>query len=288
MQQSYILAGVYSLVAVFFLLLLDFRSIRSTLLAMTPLALSFGQMCGLIGWLNLPFNPANTIALPLILGIGVDHGVHMVHEYRRQRGRFRLTDSTTVAVLLTATTTIASFGSMILGRHQGLQSMGQVLTLGVTCCLMTSIVFFPGLLAWLSRNRGEVAEPVDEFLPTTAAPLSLAAVSIANVTIEQPVASVPPPIVRHELPQPAPRPIELDPPKTSAVQPAVTPPPAQLCPNRPRCSTFSPTNPVEELLRLVSRGQSKVPEPSWNVGTEPRRRNLPRRADDELESEFES
>ena len=165
MQKSYILAGVYALLAVFGLLLIDFGSIRYSLLAMVPLAMGFVQMCGLIGWLGIPFNPANLIALPLILGIGVDDGVHLVHEFRRQRGRFRLSDSTAVAVILTSTTTMASFGSMILARHQGLRSLGQVLTLGVLLCLSSSIVFFPALLSWLTRNREEVAEeelPMDE------------------------------------------------------------------------------------------------------------------------------
>ncbi|MBC7855455.1 MAG: MMPL family transporter, partial [Pirellulaceae bacterium] len=114
MQKSYILAGVYSLLAVFGLLLVDFGTIRHSLLAMVPLALGFVQMCGIIGWLGIPFNPANLIALPLILGIGAHDGVPLVHEYRRQRGRFKLSDSTAVAVILTSTTTMASFGSMIL------------------------------------------------------------------------------------------------------------------------------------------------------------------------------
>jgi hopanoid biosynthesis associated RND transporter like protein HpnN len=292
MQRSYILAGMYSLVAVFFLLLLDFRSIRWSLLAMTPLAFGFAQWCGLIGWLNLPFNPANTIALPLILGIGVDHGVHLVHEYRRQRGRFRLTDSTTIAVLLTATTTIASFGSMILGRHQGLQSIGQVLTLGVTCCLMNSIVFFPALLAWLSRHRDEAAEPTDE-LPVALAAIPVQSEAITEIPSPSPVArAIARPIVSQPLEAPPERPRPVSPPAAPQVDSAVTVPvlkvqsavltptvPAQYSPAP--LLTFSPSNPVEELLRLVSRGQSKDAEPTWNVGTEPRRRNLPRRSEDE-------
>ena len=158
MQKSYVLAGVYSLLAVFGLLLVDFGTIRHSLLAMVPLALGFVQMCGIIGWLGIPFNPANLIALPLILGIGAHDGVPLVHEYRRQRGRFKLSDSTAVAVILTSTTTMASFGSMILARHQGLRSLGQVLTLGVFFCLASSLVLFPALLSWLSRNRTEVDE----------------------------------------------------------------------------------------------------------------------------------
>ena len=44
-------------------------------------------MFGLLGLLDIPLNPANLIALPLILGIGVDYGVHIVHEFREQTGR---------------------------------------------------------------------------------------------------------------------------------------------------------------------------------------------------------
>jgi hypothetical protein len=153
MQSSYLWAGLYALVAVLVLLWIDFRSLAHSLLAMAPLAFGFVQMCGVIGWLDLPLNPANMIVLPLILGIGVDHGVHLVHLWRQQRGRFELNDSTATAVLLTAATTTASFGALILARHQGLQSLGQVLTLGVTTCLVSSLGLFPALLAWLTERR---------------------------------------------------------------------------------------------------------------------------------------
>jgi preprotein translocase subunit SecF len=159
MQWGYIWAGIYALAAVFVFLWLDFRSIGHTLLAMVPLLVGFVQLCGLIGWLGIPFNAANMIALPLILGIGVDDGVHLVHELRRARGPFRMRNATSIAVLLISTTTTASFGALILARHQGLQSLGQVLTLGVTTCLFSSVVFFPALLAWLTRNRIEAEAP---------------------------------------------------------------------------------------------------------------------------------
>lgn len=163
MQSSYISAGLYAVFAVLILLVIDFRSFRSSLLAMVPLGIGFLQMCGLIGWLGIPLNPANMIVLPLLLGIGVDDGVHLVHELRRSRGRFRLSNSTAVAVALTSTTTMASFGSMILARHRGLQTLGQVLTLGVICCLGLSLLGFPALLSWLTRNREDVDdEPIPE------------------------------------------------------------------------------------------------------------------------------
>ena len=123
---------------------------------MVPLAIGFVQMCGLIGWLDIPLNPANMIVLPLILGIGVDHGVHLVHVWRQHAGRFRLSDSPRPSRCCSpSTTTTASFGALILARHQGLQSLGQVLTLGVTTCLAASLLLFPAFLFWLTRNRPE-------------------------------------------------------------------------------------------------------------------------------------
>jgi hopanoid biosynthesis associated RND transporter like protein HpnN len=153
MQSSYIWAGLYALGAVLILLWIDFRNLAHSLLAMVPPAIGFSMLCGCLGWLDIPFNPANMIVLPLILGIGVDHGVHLVHLWRQQQGRFALGDATAVAVLLTASTTTASFGALILARHQGLQSLGQALTLGVTTCLAASILFFPALLSCLSTRK---------------------------------------------------------------------------------------------------------------------------------------
>ncbi|HEY2415829.1 MAG TPA: MMPL family transporter [Pirellulaceae bacterium] len=195
MESSYLWAGLYALGAVLALLWIDFRSLRHSLLAMIPLAIGFATMCGCLGWLNIPFNPANMIVLPLILGIGVDHGVHLVHLWRQQRTRFVLGDATTVALLLTASTTTASFGALILARHQGLQSLGQALTLGVTTCLAASIVFFPALLAWISRDRPVAEQSAEQDLAlaeltTITSAARTKAVPIARPVSEQSATSV--------------------------------------------------------------------------------------------------
>lgn len=153
MLRSYMHSGIYALIAVFILLYIDFQSVRMSLLAMLPLAIGCLVTAGMIGWLDIPLNPANMIVLPLLLGIGVDDGVHLVHEFRRSRKRFEISDSTAVAVVLTSTTTMVSFGTMILAQHRGLCSLGQVLTLGVLTCLLSSILVFPAVLGWMSRHR---------------------------------------------------------------------------------------------------------------------------------------
>ena len=89
------------------------------------------------------------IVLPLILGIGIDDGVHVMHAFLRQKGRFRISDSTASAVVITSATTMIGFGSMMFASHQGLRSLGQVLTIGVFCCLLSSLFVLPSLLGCL-------------------------------------------------------------------------------------------------------------------------------------------
>lgn len=153
MKRSYEQAAWYALAAVLLVLYVDFRSLRYTLLAMVPLGLGMLQLLGLLGLLNIPLNPANMIVLPLILGIGVDDGVHVVHDFRLQKGRYRMSPSTASAVLITSLTTMVGFGSLMIASHRGLQSLGRVLTIGVSCCLFTSLVMLPAWLAWITRNR---------------------------------------------------------------------------------------------------------------------------------------
>lgn len=162
MKTSYQQAAVYSLIGIMVILMIEFGSIRDVLLAMMPLTLGMVTTFGLMGWLNLPLNPANMIVLPLILGIGVDDGVHVMHDFRSQKGRFKLSPSTASAVLITSLTSMVGIGTLMIASHQGLQSLGRVLTLGVTCCFLTSIFTLPALLTWLTRHRPEESPEQEE------------------------------------------------------------------------------------------------------------------------------
>ncbi len=153
MQKSYIQAACYSLIAVLIVLWLDFQNLTCVLLALMPVAAGILGLFGIMGYLAIPLNPANMIVLPLILGIGIDDGVHVVHDFRNQTRRYRLSSSTAAAVLLTSLTTLVGFGSLMIAGHLGLKSLGRVLTIGVSCCLFTSLVMLPTLLACMARSR---------------------------------------------------------------------------------------------------------------------------------------
>jgi predicted RND superfamily exporter protein len=161
MKSSYQQAAIYSLLVIVGVLMLDFRNFRDVALASLPLLLGVLQTFGLMGLLNIPVNPANLIALPLILGLGVDYGVHIVHEFREHGGRYRMSPGTAVAVLTDSLTTIVGYGALMIATHQGLQSLGRVLTIGVTMCLFSSLVLLPALLTLVTRNRPEHAEEIE-------------------------------------------------------------------------------------------------------------------------------
>jgi hopanoid biosynthesis associated RND transporter like protein HpnN len=168
MKRSYEEAAWYALAAVILVVYLDFRNLRYTLLAMAPLGLGMLQLFGLMGLLNIPLNPANMIVLPLVLGIGVDNGVHVVHDFRTQKGRYRISPSTASAILICSLTTMVGFGTLMIASHRGLQSLGRVLTIGVSCCLFASLVMLPAWLTWVTREAAES----EEDLPSGVAELS--------------------------------------------------------------------------------------------------------------------
>jgi hopanoid biosynthesis associated RND transporter like protein HpnN len=157
MKRSYEQAAIYALVVILAVLWLDFRSITHAVLAALPLALGMVQTLGLMGMLGIDLNPANLIGIPLILGIAVDYGVHVVHDALERPGPYRISASTANSVLVDALTTILGFGALMVASHKGLESLGRLLTLGVTTCTVTSLVFLPALLAWL-RPAGQSAE----------------------------------------------------------------------------------------------------------------------------------
>lgn len=171
MQSGFLWAGVYALIAMLLVLLLDFGNVKHLLLALAPLLLGIAATLGVMGLCGWPLNPANLIAFPLILGVGADNGVHVVHDYRqRSRSkRYLLDNATGRGIFIAALTTVLGFGTLMLAHHEGLASLGKVLALGVTCCMAASLVFLPCLLGLLSVRPKEWQQVTIPFSKTWAA-----------------------------------------------------------------------------------------------------------------------
>jgi hypothetical protein len=143
-------AFLYSFIAITILLLILLRSVVGMLLVLIPLTLAGLLTVAGSVLLNVPFNFANVIALPLVLGVGVDYGVYLVQR-GRQAAATRvniLRTGTARAVLFGALITTASFGNLMLAKHPGTVSMGILLTVGLTMTLLCALVLLPSLLAW--------------------------------------------------------------------------------------------------------------------------------------------
>jgi len=141
-------AFVTSLLVIAVLLLLLMRGPRDALLVLAPLLLGGALTGAVVVLTGHTFNFANIIALPLLLGIGVDNGIHMMHRLRSQPGSYAtlLRTSTARAVFYSALTTIVSFGSLAFSTHPGTASLGLLLTVGVLLTLIVTLIVLPALL----------------------------------------------------------------------------------------------------------------------------------------------
>lgn len=146
-----------SLVVITLLLLILLRSIIDALLVLVPLILAGLLTVATSVLFDVPFNFANVIALPLILGVGVDYGVYLVQRGRDAADGSLLRTGTARAVLFGALITMANFGNLAFAKHPGMVSMGILLTLGLAMTLLCALVLLPSLLSWRYRQRQRAA-----------------------------------------------------------------------------------------------------------------------------------
>ena len=136
------------------LLLLLWRSPRDAAITLAPLFLGSLLIAAITVLAERPFNFANVIVLPLLLGIGVDSGIHLVHRHRLGLGGDRdiLHTSTARAVLFSALTTVVSFMTLAFASHGGIGSLAFLLTTGIAVMLVANLLLVPALLARFGRR----------------------------------------------------------------------------------------------------------------------------------------
>ena len=139
--------------AIVILLLLLWRRIGDTLIALCPLLLAV--MLTQVSTLFLPvsFSFVNVMVLPLLLGIGIDGGIHIVYRAHRHGESDLHTGATTQAVWYSALTTIASFGSLMISAHRGVASLGYLLVIGMLWVLVANLILLPALLRLRTERR---------------------------------------------------------------------------------------------------------------------------------------
>jgi hopanoid biosynthesis associated RND transporter like protein HpnN len=138
-------AGAWAVLSITMLLWIALRRFTDVLLTLGPLLVSAVLTLELCALLGIPLNFANVIALPLLLGIGVAFKIYYVMAWRAGQTHL-LQSSLTHAVLYSAATTAAAFGSLGFSHHPGTASMGKLLALSLACTLVGAVFFQPILL----------------------------------------------------------------------------------------------------------------------------------------------
>jgi hypothetical protein len=152
LKKSFEEAAMYSLIAIALLVFIHFRMLSCVVLSLIPVGVGFLWMVGAMGLAGVEFNPANVMTLPLVVGIGVTNGIHILNRFAEEQHPSILAKSTGKAVLVSGLTTIAGFGSLIVAKHRGIESLGYVMATGTATCMVVALTFLPAILNLLHRH----------------------------------------------------------------------------------------------------------------------------------------
>ncbi|MFC1520738.1 MMPL family transporter, partial [Pseudomonadota bacterium] len=145
--NAFLQAITYSLLLIAVILLLALKHKRDVILTFIPLLLTTLSTMAVAHWSGQALNMANIIVIPLIFGLGVDNGIHIVERFRAVgSARAFYQSSTPRAAVLSSLTTMATFGSLLLADHRGMYSIGFLLTIAIGFLLFYSLTVLPALL----------------------------------------------------------------------------------------------------------------------------------------------
>jgi hopanoid biosynthesis associated RND transporter like protein HpnN len=143
--KAFLQASAYALVSIIVILWIALRRRADVLRTVVPLLVSALLTLEFSVLLGLQLNFANIIALPLMLGVGVAFKIYYVIAWRGGQTRL-LESSLTYAVVYSAGTTAAAFGSLWFSHHPGTSSLGALLALSLVSTLIGAVVFQPVLM----------------------------------------------------------------------------------------------------------------------------------------------
>jgi uncharacterized protein len=148
---------------VFFIVLVDFRNLRAACLVMFPLLCGAVWMCGVMYVFEMKLNFYNMVALPTIIGMGIDNGVHLYHRYAEEGpGSIRLVlRSTGGAMFVSMLTTMVGFLGLKMATHPGLNSIGLLALIGLFASFVTAVVVLPAILQVLESRLRPTPSVID-------------------------------------------------------------------------------------------------------------------------------
>ncbi len=148
-----------SLVLIVLIIIVYFRRARSLVLVLLPLVagtvLSVAVTALTLGRLNM----VTALIFAVVMGLGIDFGVHMTTRYLDERGRGKTLQESMMlalsktgrAILTAGLTTAGALGVMAAAEFKGFMEFGIIAMLGILICLVVYIVMVPALGAMMER-----------------------------------------------------------------------------------------------------------------------------------------
>lgn len=146
-------AAIGAMAVCFLMVLIDMRSLSLALLAMLPVLMGATWMTGFMAHFNMPWNPLDSIAIPILPGCGIAFGVNIIHRMLVERDLKVTMASTGRAALYSAFTTCVGFSVLLLANHRGLQSFAKVMVVGDAACCIACLFVLPILLTHLVKEK---------------------------------------------------------------------------------------------------------------------------------------
>ncbi|MCC8180226.1 MAG: MMPL family transporter, partial [Planctomycetes bacterium] len=142
------------------LLVFFYRHPIRVLTSMTPILLGLLFLMGFMSIAGIHFNFVNTLVIPIIIGLGVDNGIHLTDRFFESKRSARIIISDTGrALIVTALTSCAGFGSLAISGYEGIASMGRLFMLALAWVVFASLFCLPALMYLFWRNRKVDDEP---------------------------------------------------------------------------------------------------------------------------------
>lgn len=156
-KMSMILTGLLLLVLLYF----DFRSLRSALVALLPLVAGMGTMLGVMALAGWSMNFMNIVVFPIVFGVGISHGVYLMHRFNEGTSPFEALRTVGLPVAASTITTLAGWAGLLWAGHKGLKSMGILACVGMTATLLVSFTVMPAMLQIFHdrRQKAKAGQP---------------------------------------------------------------------------------------------------------------------------------
>lgn len=139
------LAGGIGLVVVFLMLVWEVGRFRDALACLIPVVFGVLGAVAMMALLDLPLNLLNVFVMTMIIGVGSDYGIHVVHRVRAGATLSEVGE-TARAVVVAALTTVVGFGTLVTTHYPGLQSIGWMTSFGVIFSCLAAVFVLPLLL----------------------------------------------------------------------------------------------------------------------------------------------